>query len=404
MFGKFMYSQESSGLIHLSILFVAVLGFAFLVPLSFSSGSLLTVSADHCVERECTHEREGGGGDILEPRSEQEPETGEVEGTKRNYDNEAGLSGWEISLHEFWSESDGFDTDPEATVTTQADDPDTEENEAGQYEFDDVPAGDYLVCEENKNGWTQTAPTSGEDTYECENGTTGHIVTVTEDGSIESGNDFMNREEPGGSIEGAKRDYDTEAGLPNWEITLHEFWSESDGFEETPTRTTTTREDDPDTEMNEAGTYSFEDVPFGDYLVCEEDPVNWTQMTPTSGENTYECANGTVGHIVTVSEEFSEVENRGFMNREDPDYGGGDECARYYEEGEYDYAEEQYNDGEEGGQYEEGSEYYPEPEGEVPEECEDWGEGDEPDGGSEGTPDSASAPGLPNTGDGTLSQ
>jgi hypothetical protein len=302
----------------------------------------------------------GGGGDLLEPRNEREPETGSISGKKRDYDTESGLSGWKIALHDFWSQSDGYDKDPEMTTTTTSDDPKTEQNEAGAYEFDDVPAGDYLICEENRSGWQQTNPTGGDKTYECENGTFGYVVAVSEEGEVESGYDFINKEEPdGGAVFGTKRSYDTEAGLAGWEITLHEFWSQSDGFDITPTETTTTRADDPETDADESGTYAFEDVPDGTYLVCEENRAGWTQHTPQSGDGTYQCENGTEGHIVVVGEENEEAGSYDFTNE-----SGGEECAKYYEEG--------------------GEDYYGEEGNEMPPECDDWGGGDEPDPECEG--------------------
>jgi hypothetical protein len=303
---------------------------------------------------------EGGTVDSRDFMNENSSGGGTMTGTKRDYDTEEGLSGWQITLHDFWSQSDGYDKDPETTTTTTSDDPKTEQNEAGAYEFDDVPAGDYLICEENRSGWQQTNPTGGDKTYECENGTFGYVVAVSEEGEVESGYNFINKEEPdGGTVFGTKRSYDTEAGLAGWEITLHEFWSQSDGFDITPTETTTTRADDPETDADESGTYAFEDVPDGTYLVCEENRAGWTQHTPQSGDGTYQCENGTEGHIVVVGEENEEAGSYDFTNE-----SGGEECAKYYEEG--------------------GEDYYGEEGNEMPPECDDWGGGDKPDPECEG--------------------
>lgn len=313
---------------------ITIAAFGLLVaPIDFQAMSVSLVSADHCEEGPCDHVNSGGG-DLLEPRSEQEPEDGSIRGTKRNYDTESGLSGWQISLHEFWSQSDGYDEEAIATTTTTSDDPDTDKNEAGEYGFSNVAPGDYLVCEENREGWEQTDPVDGENTYECQNGTTGYVVTVSSDGSVERDNNFMNKQEPSGSIHGRKRNYDTESGLPGWKISLHEFWSESDGYDEDPEMTVETMKDDPETQKDESGMYWLEDVPFGDYLVCEENREGWMQTSPSASEdNTYQCENGTQGHVVSIHEEQARSEGNDFMNRDEPDYGGGPECGQFYGEG-----------------------------------------------------------------------
>lgn len=343
--------KRAVGVVYFLSITLVVFGL-LIAPIDFQGVSVPVASADHCEEGSCDHVNSGGG-DLLEPRSEQEPEEGSIRGTKRNYDTEAGLSGWEISLHEFWSQSDGYDEEVIATTTTTEDDPNTDENEAGEYEFADVAPGDYLVCEENRKGWEQTDPVNGESAYECENGTTGHVVTVGSDGSVERNNDFMNKQEPSGSIHGTKRDYDTESGLAGWEINLHEFWSESDGYDENPEMTVETMEDDPETDSDESGMYWFEDVPFGDYLVCEENREGWTQTSPFASENnTYQCENGTQGYVVSIDEEATRSEGNDFMNRDEPDYGGGPECGQFYgEEGSEGEAYEERDYGSEGSDF-----------------------------------------------------
>lgn len=100
---------------------------------------------------------------------------------KKKYDDESGISDWNINLYEL---GDGIGDLIFSTSTSQG----------GEYSFDDVPYGTYLVCEENRGGWTQTSPaTSGNGVYACENGTTGHVVDIGPENSQSENNDFMNK-------------------------------------------------------------------------------------------------------------------------------------------------------------------------------------------------------------------
>jgi LPXTG-motif cell wall-anchored protein len=97
--------------------------------------------------------------------SEESPRTADIFGMKWNDENgdsnssgETGLEGWLISL---------FNGDTLiATTTTDG---------SGNYTFDDIPENtgeeEYTVCEEDRNGWSQTFPASG---AACDNGTTGY--------------------------------------------------------------------------------------------------------------------------------------------------------------------------------------------------------------------------------------
>jgi hypothetical protein len=117
--------------------------------------------------------------------------------------------------------------------------------------------------------------------------------------------------------------FDIGGDASGWEISLH---PESEGgFLETPTQSTTT---------DDSGHYSFDDVPQGRYLVCEEDRLDeYEQLVPSGNTPENEispfgsCENGTTGYVVNVGDE-----NNGrnvFVNKEErPEqpidtFGGG---------------------------------------------------------------------------------
>lgn len=92
-------------------------------------------------------------------------------------ENEPGLEGWLINLSGEISAS-------------------IETDEDGNYSFENLADGEYIVCEELQEGWAQTLPASGED---CDNDTLGYSLTI-EDGSAETDKDFGNRQLPGITI------------------------------------------------------------------------------------------------------------------------------------------------------------------------------------------------------------
>lgn len=81
---------------------------------------------------------------------------------------EAGVAGFTINLYQ--------GGEPLASKQTLPDDGDQD----GIYYFERLWPGEYLICEEQQNGWTQTGPTTTDETHLlCETeGTIGHLVTV----------------------------------------------------------------------------------------------------------------------------------------------------------------------------------------------------------------------------------
>jgi len=144
--------------------------------------------------------------------------------------------------------------------------------EDGCATFENVPYGDYNVFEVPQSGWYYQSTTVGSDTIttypaQVTVGTQVPEITLTNAPST-------------GSVYGAKytdlnqnhtRDAG-EDGLGGWDIYLRDPSAPA-----TPLATTTTASD---------GSYRFDNIPAGEYLVCEDTSFvsdNWVQREPTSG-------------------------------------------------------------------------------------------------------------------------
>src|SRR5207247_1900390 len=114
--------------------------------------------------------------DFIAPQPVHISNCGSISGTKFDDlngngvrdDGEPGLSGWTIFLD---SNNNGVLDNGEPTQTTDA---------SGNYMFDDLDPGAYIVREVLQGGWTQTAPASGF-----------YSVVVTS-GTTATGKDFGN--------------------------------------------------------------------------------------------------------------------------------------------------------------------------------------------------------------------
>ncbi len=201
---------------------------------------------------------------------------GTIRGTKWNDINGDGvlnigepqLSGWTIFLD---SDGDGSLDDGEDRDVT---------GELGRYEFTGLQPGTYTVEEVPRENWTQTFPESD-----------GHTVELSS-GETVSGRDFGNQETTPGTIQGTKwRDVDgngvrgaSEPGLSGWTIFLD---ANENGTLDGGERSTVTKEDDPTTDANEAGTYRFTELePNKTYTVAEVERGNWVQTAPPGGVHT----------------------------------------------------------------------------------------------------------------------
>ncbi|HEX6876244.1 MAG TPA: SdrD B-like domain-containing protein, partial [Nocardioidaceae bacterium] len=182
---------------------------------------------------------------------------------------EPGLSGWTINLYQDTGTKGSYDG--EAVLKSDV----TDSN--GDYSFDGLFSGDYIVCEDlaSQTGWQQSAPTAaptGETLVtNCPGGTKGYAFTMG--ASDRTGNDFGNFQQ--GTISGTKfKDKndngakDTgEFGLSGWKVHVYN----SAGTEVTGSPVTTQN-------AGNTGAYSINVNP-GTYTVCEEitDHTGWVQ-------------------------------------------------------------------------------------------------------------------------------
>ncbi|MCA9185641.1 MAG: VCBS repeat-containing protein, partial [Planctomycetales bacterium] len=258
-----------------------------------------------------------------------------VEGTKWHDLNgngirdagEPGLAGWKVFVD--LNGNSGFDVG-EPSAITRSDDPATSENEEGTYTLADVPAGTFSVIEvlptlgdqlsndtnALRRDWTQTFP-----------GTPGsplpQVITLSDESL--TGVDFGNVMT--GEISGLKWqdlngngqfDYGVpvgtgdEPGLPDWVIYLdlnNNGILDRIPFFQIPLEPfRLTNHDDPLTTNNEAGTFSFNNLLPGTYVVREELVNGWEQTVPGSSSGfayTIELKSGDI------------VQNIGFANGQD---------------------------------------------------------------------------------------
>ncbi len=172
-----------------------------------------------------------------------------VSGTKWNDENqdglfgetESGISGWEISIG-----------DGNSTTTIETD-------EVGNYEFTELLAGDYSVCEEESGTWAQTYPDTDDGCY---------AITINQSGQNIADTNFGNFALPPTSISGYKwtdlnenEDRDENEGISGWTIELN--WGDGESM------STTT---------NANGYYKFPGLDIGEYEVCEEDRAGWMRI------------------------------------------------------------------------------------------------------------------------------
>ena len=153
-----------------------------------------------------------------------------ISGHKFNYNTQEGLSGWSIRLLK-----DG------ATIATTTTGP------GGYYEFLKLEPGDYVVCEEDRDGWQHMDDPCRDVALDCEN-----VADV----------DFNNA--PLLCISGHKFNSKTGEGLSGWTIQL----KDSTGAVIDTTTTGT------------GGYYKFCGLEAGDYEVCEVLKPGWKVVGP----------------------------------------------------------------------------------------------------------------------------
>ncbi len=166
---------------------------------------------------------------------------GIIEGEKFNDLNDNGandfgeppISGWKIYV-------DGAKKD--STIT----------DISGNYSFNNLLQGNYIISEENISGWSQTLP-----------GESGHYQFSVSSGTSISNADFGNYQNGfvGGQVfndlnaDGIKGD--GEMGISGWKLILKRF-------------NTSTLDLFDSTFSDEGGYYNFQNIPYGNYVLMEE--------------------------------------------------------------------------------------------------------------------------------------
>ena len=160
---------------------------------------------------------------------------------------------------------------------------------SGEYAFEDLGPGDYIVCEVLKSGWVQTFPASGDDcSFDTALGSEGHAFSGTS-GTDHLNNDFGNFElveKRGTKFEDIDGDGDIAEDAANdlegWDIKI---WAD-DGTDpgvldagDTFIETATTDAD---------GNYEFDELGPGSFIVCEVLEPGWIQTYPVTG--TADCS------------------------------------------------------------------------------------------------------------------
>ena len=223
---------------------------------------------------------------------------------------EPGLEGWVINAY---NDDGGGTLDGSETIAA------TDETDAnGNYKLA-LGAGDYVVCEELQNGWTQSLPDPAG--AECDAvagaGDGGYAEPDLSVGDDLVGRDFGNFESQA-TISGVKYDDENEdgindtdpddPGLEGWVIEAYVDENGNDvldnGEENGPPAATDTTDSD--------GAYELT-VAAGVYIVCEQLQADWAQSEPsnTACANVPGAADG--GHVFAIAAGETEP-NRDFGN------------------------------------------------------------------------------------------
>ena len=197
------------------------------------------------------------------------------------------LDGWVINLYNSdWDLVDSMETGDDTTAAGNVG--------RGQYRFVDVPLGTYYVCEEQQEGWIQSAPSEGpqfeEDITYC------HEVNIRRPGQRRTGRLFGNYQ-PVGQIQGlvyndvggdSTRDV-TDPELEGWDI-----WLMTQNSPYTVQDIFTTGSD---------GTYSFDGLAYGRYWVCQGLQEGWRQtQLNNAGTTGVDFSTATIGSVLELDD------------------------------------------------------------------------------------------------------
>ncbi|MAZ41009.1 hypothetical protein CL654_02740 [bacterium] len=205
-------------------------------------------------------------------------------------DDEPGVEEWHITLsqvideceyHQYEDGDEGYEECYEEVEEIDW----TYTDERGGYCFLDLPPGDYIVSEGDREGWYPSTETSVE-------------VTLEEEGKVYV--DFGNIRN--GKVHGSKY-FDTnqngvrdegEEGLANWEIRIYKGDQPWEEYLVDLTDPTSLPLLDPVavTTTDENGNYWFEDLPPGVYQVFEVLKPGWIQTGPGMATDTVELIEG----------------------------------------------------------------------------------------------------------------
>ncbi len=195
--------------------------------------------------------------------------------------NEPALEGWTITLKQDCDDVDEDDCDNDTHIAKTDQD--------GEYEFEELLPGDYVVCEKQQDGWMQTYPTSEKGCHEIEVDGPGEEIRAN------FGN-FKKARVLGvkfNDINGNGKQDANEPNLKDWTISLYKATDQNDLLATLGTPVKTAKTDDK-------GAYSFGDLTPGTYKVCETQKANWTRTFP-AGSDCHEFTVTTSGQVVTAS-------------------------------------------------------------------------------------------------------
>ena len=199
----------------------------------------------------------------------------------------------------------------------------------GRYEFGNLPAGTYYVCEVLPEGWAQTAPSdvqgvanmSGamEEAPRCRRAVvshSGHVITGKNFGNFELGSIS------GMKYEDMRLDHQKDAidpGVEGWTIELYHMPE----VRISPDETIVT---DPD------GSYQFENLYPGSYEVCEVEQDGWVRTDPQDdrcrrvrigvGDDVQDIDFGNYQPGMIQGRKFNDVNGNGVFDQEEKEEEG----------------------------------------------------------------------------------
>ncbi len=160
-----------------------------------------------------------------------------------------------------------------ATIST------TTTNTSGQYSFSDVDAGEYTLLESDKSGYSSVSDGDSSDDGDttANSNTNDNAIPLTlTSGEVDSDNVFIDSPATG-SISGSVKDH-LNQNLPNATLTLYL----SDG--------STIAHDNnnapiPSVTTDATGTFAFNNVPAGTYLIKEVNPTHYISISDDAGDD-----------------------------------------------------------------------------------------------------------------------